>query len=385
MRSPQQPQHTQRQKHCVGPSQAVQQTQRMWWDSFLEEYPLAQIEQDLRYLFADTGHWLCFLNFEHFSKRLLDAEARVGIQPALVYAGLAMATLMKSSEVEYKAPGRERALWLRDSAVSCIQSSISAEWVDAALAEAALIIALFESSVHPMYDPGRVEEALVTLDYIIRTTRLTTIDADDADVLTYPAGHVPMAPLLPLPVTAAADPGGGASRKCGCIPADAAQAPDAYTLWSYIPAWDARWTEEEVRDEECRRLCWAALSLVCNYVSQCVAFDREPPELFILDCANYAILFPGEALDRVSPTFRASTSSTKESVWALYCRSMLLWNFTNRLRTRMVTDGGGGDEDKIEVVYDAWAEAQALQDALGMHTCNLDTVLMYMCREYVYK
>ncbi|KAG6896006.1 hypothetical protein C0992_010937 [Termitomyces sp. T32_za158] len=357
---------------------------------------LAQIEQDLRYLcvfhstltsgltrthrFTDTGHWLSFLNYEHFRETLLDAEARVvGIHPALVYAGLAMATLMKSSEAEYKAPGRERALWLRDTAATCIQSSISAEWVDASLAQAALILALFESSAHPMYSPDRVEAALVTLDYVIRTTRLTTIDADDADVLTYAAGRVPMAPG----VGGGAGGDNGESRKCGCIPADATQTPDAYSSWTYIPAWDARWTAREMRNEECRRLCWAALSLVCNYVSQCVAFDREPPELFILDCANYAILFPGEALDRVSPSFRASTASTKESVWALYCRSMLLWNFTNRLRTRIGADDG--EEDKVEMVYDAWAEAQALQDGLRAHTCNLDTVLMYMCREYVYK
>lgn len=50
-----------------------------------------------------------------------------------------MATLMKSSEVEFKAPGRERALWLRNSAQTALESSWNSNWVDAALAETALV------------------------------------------------------------------------------------------------------------------------------------------------------------------------------------------------------------------------------------------------------
>ncbi|KAG6860778.1 hypothetical protein C0995_007682 [Termitomyces sp. Mi166 len=353
---------TQHQKLRVPTSPTVKQTQRLWWDTFMKEYP-----------FTDTGHWLCFLHLEYFIKTLIDEEARLSIQPALIYAGLAMATLMKSSEVEFKAPGRERALWLRDTATMFIQSSINSEWIDASLAEAALIIALFESSAHPMYNPDRVEQALLTLDFIVRTTSLSTIDSGDPDVLTYPTGCVPMT-----------DPADDSpDRKCACIPPDATQVPNPFSSWSYIPAWDPNWTDSEVHDEECRRLCWASLSLMCNYVSQCVVFNRDPPNFFLLDSANviwYALLFPGEALDRVSPAFRSSTSSTKESVWALYCRSMLLWNFTNRLRTSTMPD-----DEKVELIYDAWAEAQSLQDSLRIHKCNLDTVLMYMCREYVYK
>ncbi|KAH0589793.1 hypothetical protein H2248_005508 [Termitomyces sp. 'cryptogamus'] len=370
---------TREQRILVPKSLGVKETQRMWWDTFLEECPLTQIAQDLRYLFTDTGHWLFFLNLEHFTKTLMDSEARLSIQPALIYAGLAMATLMKSSEAEFKAPGRERALWLRDNAAKLIQNSIESEWIDASLAEAALIIALFETSAHPMYNPDRVEQALLTLDFIIRTTSLTTIDSSDPDVLIYPVGCVPM-------TDPPAEWNHSSDRKCTCLPepsdaphAHIAQVPNPYSSWSYIPAWNAGWTDNEVHDEECRRLCWASLSLVCNYVSQCVAFDREPPNFFLLDSANYALLFPGEALDRMSPTYRSSTSSTKESVWALYCRSMLLWNFTNQLRMTVLPD-----DEKVELIYDAWSEAQSLQDSLRMHTCNLDTVLIYMSREYVY-
>jgi len=31
-----------------------------------------------------------------------------------------------------------------------------------------------------------------------------------------------------------------------------------------------------------------------------------------------------------------------------------------------------------------WVETQSIQDALDTHVCNLDTALLYMCREYFY-
>ncbi|KAF5376310.1 hypothetical protein D9615_008498 [Tricholomella constricta] len=370
MRSP----HTQNHKFRIPTSPTVKQSQKLWWSNFLPTYPLQDIERDLTYLFSDTGYWLSFLNLEYFIKTLLDEELRLSIQPAFIYAGLAMATLMKSSEVEFKAPGRERALWLRANAQTYLETSLKSQWIDPSLAEAALILALFETSAHPNYSPDRLEQALLNLDYIIRTTSLTTIDANDPEVVHYPAGCVPMVNLEPLTEETP-------DRKCTCIPADAAQAPNPFSSWSYIPPWDPTWTDGEIRDEECRRLCWSALSLMCNYVSQCVAFNREPPDFFLTNSSNYALLFPGEILDRASLSYRGSSSpSTKESVWALYCRSMLLWSFTNRLRTSVTTN-----DEKVELIYDAWSEAQSLQDSLHMHECNLDTALIYMCREYVYK
>lgn len=96
---------------------------------------------------------------------------------------------------------------------------------------------------------------------------------------------------------------------------------------------------------------------------------------------QYAILFPGEVMDRMSPAYRSSDSpSPKESVWALYCRSMLLWTFCNRIRVE-----GCSDEDKAEYASEAWSETQAIQDSIDMHTCNLDTGLMYMTKEYLHK
>jgi len=98
----------------------------------------------------------------------------------------------------------------------------------------------------------------------------------------------------------------------------------------------------------------------------------------LTDPGNYALLFPGEVSDRSSGNHR-SAQSPKDSVWALYCRSMLLWNFSTRLSNDSITDN-----IKAEYAFEVWVETQAIQDALDTHVCNLDTALLYMCREYLY-
>ncbi len=72
-------------------------------------------------------------------------------------------------------------------------------------------------------------------------------------------------------------------------------------------------------------------------------------------------------------------SSPKQSVWALYCRSMLLWN--SCLRLRKLTS----DNEKAEFSMEAWREAQDIQDALESHSCATDSHLTHMTREHLFK
>jgi hypothetical protein len=58
---------------------------------------------------------------------------------------------------------------------------------------------------------------------------------------------------------------------------------------------------------------------------------------------------------------------------------MLLWNFCNRFRTP------SEDEERAEQAHEAFLEAQAIEDSLNTHTCNLDTTLIYTTREYIHK
>ena len=86
-----------------------------------------------------TGYWLSFINTTYFIRSLFNVDERSRMQPALIYAGLALATLMRSSELELCGGGRSRALWLRDAAQSNLEQSLSTQWIDLQLAEAALV------------------------------------------------------------------------------------------------------------------------------------------------------------------------------------------------------------------------------------------------------
>lgn len=61
------------------------------------------------------------------------------MQPSLILSALALATLMKSSDIEDGAAGRTRALYFRDIAQASLEEACSAQAVDFTLAEAALV------------------------------------------------------------------------------------------------------------------------------------------------------------------------------------------------------------------------------------------------------
>ncbi|KAJ7694383.1 hypothetical protein B0H17DRAFT_1057522 [Mycena rosella] len=358
----------------------VESNQRAWWTLFLDQYPLNDIVADLTYLFSDTGHWLCFLNLSFFLDMLWSAEERLKIQPAFILAGLAMAELMRSSNSERGANGRSRAAWLRDNAQTALQIAMSGgndDWIDASLAEAALILVLYESSAHPQHHPDRVADALRLLDQILQTISVSTLDIMDRDVARFGNGSVPLVTVPYRPQLY--------ERRCTCMP-PGSPPPDTTHSWTTPLRWDPGWTPTEVRNEECRRLSWSALSLATSYLIQCVAFDREMPVLELSNPANYAIYFPGETVDRVSPPYCSPNSpSPKESVWALYCRSLLLWNFCNRLVTQPPGDKAPQQiDDEAEALQESWNEAQAIQDSLEMHVCNYETGVTYLCQEYIY-
>ena len=194
------------------------------------------------------------------------------MQPALIYACLAMAKLIRSSEVELGANGRVHALGLRDTAQAHLRESWNIRWVDLGLAEAAMVLALFETSAHPQHDDTSVEAALILLDKIIEALQLTALDARDPDTLDHSTGVPTVANPRPPP------------KQCDCA---ATAAPgDGSDTWSFQLAWDPLWTEADVKSEETRRLCWSALILVANHTAARAAEQRESLNLFLVDSSN---------------------------------------------------------------------------------------------------
>ncbi|KIP09470.1 hypothetical protein PHLGIDRAFT_126340 [Phlebiopsis gigantea 11061_1 CR5-6] len=353
-----------------------------WWEYLLSNYSGTSREEsyhsivdDLKFLFDSSSYWLFFINQPLFFDDIRYPQRRERIQPALVLSALAMSNLMRSSELERGAAGRGLALALRDSAQAALEAACNAQRIDHTLAEAAIILALFESSSHPEHSQARADASLQFVDRIVQTLSLPMIDIDDREVCSYNPRSIPIVYY----------PSGYAPpERCGCIrgassPQSPSSPPTRFSFsFSYTPPWDEHAPVEERRREECRRICWSALNLVANYTAQCAAFHQEPIELSLTEPSNFCILFPGEAYERL-PANCVPGQSPKDAVWALYCRSMLLWTSCVRQRdTSWTTD------ERADFAVQAWTESGAIQDALAMHECNLDTSIMYLAREYLY-
>ncbi|ETW81210.1 hypothetical protein HETIRDRAFT_245172, partial [Heterobasidion irregulare TC 32-1] len=373
----------------IPPIPSTQFSRKVWWDDLLTWYSLTlrvpcvgsacsprssrslrDIYTDLNLLFTQSSYWLTFINTPFFLRNLYDQDERSRIQPSLVLAGLALATLVRSSELELGAAGRHRAIRLRDAAQSALEASSASQWIDLGLAEAAMFLALFETSAHPQYSAARSDSALMFLDNIVASLRLTYLDANDPDPIDYSVAGVPVAHSGDYEVP----------KRCECIniPLGVPYVASKES-WSFVPAWDSSWSPSDIRKEETRRLCWSALMLAANHTSSCASSypQRKPLDLFLINSANFKLLFPGEALQR---TTQSAAHSGKDTVWALYCRSMLLWNCCVRFQDDMLT----GDQ-KTQIAIAVFVEIRAVEQALDAHICNIDTALMYMCREFISK
>ena len=89
----------------------------------------------------NSGYWLSFINIHQFFRDLDAPELRDRMQ-SLVMSALAMATLMKSSEMELGVRGRDLALSFRDRAQACLEAACQSKIFDYTLAEAALVRSL---------------------------------------------------------------------------------------------------------------------------------------------------------------------------------------------------------------------------------------------------
>lgn len=210
--------------------------------------------------------------------------------------------------MELGSAGRERAVWLRDKAQAWLEASWNSQWIDMTLAKAALvsmlpasllnrclrsiqIIAVYESSAHPLYTPERARRSLAYLDGIVRQLGLTFLDGNEPDVSTFTPNAVPIAhrhrPFDQMSKDGVRTPH-AIPRKCDCIPLpNSSIATEQFSSsWSFTPPWDPSWTPEEMHKESCRRLCWSALNLVARYTSHCIAFQKEPSDLFLTDPSN---------------------------------------------------------------------------------------------------
>ena len=186
--------------------------------------------------------------------------------------------------------------------------------------------------------------------------------------------------------------------------------PDADTIYFQAQAggddfrgvftdWPDHWTPTETKREEDRRLCWSALALIFNVCEFTQCFTGIPFDLFVTRQENvsaacsffttifdrssaltiisqYALFFPGEYLCKTA-VFKPH--KPKESIWALHCRTNLLWVACHRLKASVKGNSGH------RLVREAWKELEEIEAAHSWHTCLPANGLMFIGREQVNK
>jgi hypothetical protein len=277
---------------------------------------------------------------------------------------------------------------------------------------------LFEVSSHPEQAEGRAASMLQTLDSIIRWLGFLELDQDDPKLTRFGDCQVPtvitesraieapyatvrglaadsFAALDSVAVRGVSRPIVGsdvmrpgpqklglgidekANRGCSCalfkISSTNPQSTKLTPFWLSTPGWNSSWSLVETRHEEQRRLVWCALILATGQLSYRHLLGQPPLDLAITKPWMFKVLFPGETLFRGGnprSTYDVLTGdpSPKDSVWALYTRSQLLYasavhaKHSDRL----------GEQTKAEFAMGAWLETERIEVQLDMHTCDIE-------------
>ncbi|KIM31558.1 hypothetical protein M408DRAFT_21577 [Serendipita vermifera MAFF 305830] len=363
-----------------------------WWNSLLQLYSNGASEgslrvyQDLSFVLNKSVYWLSVVNFPHLMDNLCNSSTRVLVQPSVVLSALAIATMMKSSEVGLGEEGRRFALWLRDAAQASLDASISASWIEPSLAQAAFFLAVFECALNPTYSESRMHSSIFLLDSLIRALSLTQIDHGEPGVAYFTASDIPQFDLQKLCLSYNTEsrrnqcnckkipilPGIGASSQSGSFGYPIGHlelilerdyftvTPDNEYILEGTAKLKADWPEldnvAEIEKEEVRRLCWSSIMLV-SIIKEFTPLDLVMPtlDLSFTKPENLALLFPGE---------KACKPSTKRSVWVLHSQAALLWTSCKRLLS----------ESKLqcrhtELASKALAAAKSLEQALQEYAC----------------
>lgn len=138
-------------------------------------------------------------------------------------------------------------------------------------------MSLFESSVHPSYNPDRLTRSLRELDDIISARKFTQRDAGDPMATKFRAGSVPT-----IPETASY--GRVIQKTCSCVTPETPS--DLRTVQTFSLSWDPAWTVDEIEAEESRRVCWNALAIISIYNTLCVCHGSEPVNFWLANPGN---------------------------------------------------------------------------------------------------
>ncbi|KAG8862085.1 hypothetical protein FRB96_002115 [Tulasnella sp. 330] len=316
------------------------------------------------------------------------------------------------------------------------------------------ILALYEMCPHRNSASYRMQASASLLDNVIRYLGLVSIDAMDSRAPSYAAGAAPalgrplpngviikddglqpresatatesIAPALPSPLrplrSQAAVAGtlfniwghaivepplhldnvgrSGIPTGCPCEALSFSRTPDllrSTPSWRFMPKWGQNGSVGEIEKEEARRLVWSTVIILGSDANARRAAGFPRLDLHISKPENFAILFPGED-DYSSLPDVDRVYSGKESNWALWARTTLLWFSCIRHLSRGqlyvspsgIVNSPYSDNDKLTEKVDAdfamraWMETVAIEDALDSHTCATEQSTTFQAREMIF-
>ena len=227
--------------------------------------------------------WFQFLNRSLFFTTLYHEIDRYEIQPALILAMLAVTTLVKSANQGPHAVGKQNAITFADAARSMIQQSIVANKVDPTLAQAALVLMAFEFYPYPQHSQERTISAVHLFDSIAHMFQLLAGDVSDDRVSIFIPGAVPVLTITSAPTTVTTT-----HEEIVRSSQEAEEEEEIQQLvkWSPQPQWPVHWSVAQVRQDEARRMCWTASSMIANLSLWMHTLGMHPPDLYMTNPAN---------------------------------------------------------------------------------------------------
>jgi hypothetical protein len=259
--------------------------------------------------------WFQYFNRSLFFATLYHEVDRYEIQPALILSMLAITTLVKSAHQGPNAVGKQNAVTFADAARAMIQQSIVANKVDPTLAQAALVLMAFEFYPYPQHSFDRTVSAIHLFDSIAHMFQLLACDVSDERVSIFIPNAVP---VLTLEAGGSPQNGNPAATREEIVRSshEAEEQEEIKELikWSPRPQWPVHWSVAQVRQDEARRMCWTASSMVANFSLWTHTLGLQPLDLYMSDPANvsqvltlifcsatdllsqYALFFPAEPL-----------------------------------------------------------------------------------------
>jgi hypothetical protein len=199
---------------------------------------------------------------------------------------LAITTLVKSANQGPHAIGKQNAITFADAARSMIQQSIVANKVDPTLAQAALVLMAFEFYPYPQHSQERTVSAVHLFDSIAHMFQLLASDVSDDRVSIFIPGAVP---VLTLPSTSPTSDAPGTTHEeivRSSHEAEEEEEIKQLVKWSPQPQWPVHWSVAQVRQDEARRMCWTASSMIANYSCWTHTLGLRPLELYMSNPAN---------------------------------------------------------------------------------------------------